>query len=233
MLATTATGFAQNDDYRDFIVTHQKDYTRSENWKYEPVWGLNSPGYSPETGRAKVRETIRNFFANVNVEVKEGKDNNGSLLFISHKEPITYMDMWYISGYKYIPSPLKYERADEATSYHKQNFVDRLNEWMEPFGFQVEMAKNSEIGRMRYRHLINYNEYGLWITIKPNQRAAFKKAKDSGFSKVVKVVNTRGNLSYHPYRDLMIEYNEKHKNDRQNDQHNPSPFDDGEIRIGN
>ena len=233
MLATTATGFAQNDDYRDFVVTHQKDFLSSEHWKWEPIWGINSPGISPQLGKQKMRETIKTFFSKMTVEVKEGKNNNGSLLFISHEAPITYLDMWYLGGYKFFPNPLKYDCAEEATNFHKKNFVDKLNEWMEPFGFQVEMAKNSEIGRMRYRHLIKYNEYGLWITIKPNQRAAFKKALNSDFSKIVKVVKNRGNLSYHPYGDLMIEYNEKHENDSQNNQHSPSPFDDGEIRIGN
>ena len=233
LLATTVTVFAQNDDFRDFVTTRQKDYASSEHWMWDPLWGMNHSGTTGDLGKRKVRDALKAFFANMTVEVKEGKNNAGRLLFISHKEPITYQQMWYLSGFKYTKNPESTSTADEATANHKKDFVDKINEWVEPFGFQVEMAKNSEIGRMRYRNLITYREYGMWITIKPDQRAAFKKAKDTGFAKIVKVVNNRGNLSYHPFGALMKEYNEKHKNDKTDDQHSPSPFDDGEIRIGN
>ena len=110
--------------------------------------------------------------------------------------------------------------------------MDRINEWAEPFGFSVELAKNSDIGRMRYRNLIEYNNHGVWVIVKPNQVAAMKKARESSFNKIVKVVDNRGNLSYHPFGDLMKEYNKTHKRGQQEDEHTSSPFDDGPITIG-
>mgnify|MGYP007070087998 CR=1 FL=1 len=78
--------------------------------------------------------------------------------------------------------------------------------------FQVELAKNSDIGRMRYRNLIEYSDHGVWVIIKPKYVAAMKKAKQTGFRNIVKVVDNRGNLGYHPWADEMKEYNKKHKN---------------------
>jgi hypothetical protein len=226
-LAAVSVCLAQAGDFRDYVVTRQKVYAQSSNWGWDPVWGQNYGN-----GKAQLRETIRNFFSKMTVQVKAGQNNNGSLLFLTHQQPINSHDFWHLSGFKWRKAN-QYDAADEVVDNNKRYLVERINEWMEPFGFSVELAENSDIGRMRYRRLIQYCDYGIWVIIKPDQVAAFKKAKDSGFTKIVKVVDNRGNLSYHPYGDLMREYNKKHKGQgNQSSRSNAgTPFDDAPVNI--
>jgi hypothetical protein len=205
--ATCTVSFAQ-DDFRDYIVTKQKVFASSDNWGWDPVWDT----YNYGNGDARLRDALYDFFKNkMTVQVKEGKGNNGRLLFITHKEPLSAQLFWLFSGYKWRKANQN-DPANEVVDSNKADLVNRINEWMEPFGFSVELAKNSDIGRARYRKLIQYYDYGVWVIMKPNQVAACKKAVDSHFTKVVKVVDNRGNLTYHPYRELMKEYNKTHKN---------------------
>ena len=227
-MAVTAC-FAQASDFRDYIVTRQKYYATSDNWAWDPIWGLNYG--ANDIGKGKVRDCMRRFFNNMTVQVKEGKNNNGRLLFLTHKVSLNNNDFWLLSGFKWKKAN-QTDIVDEVVDNNKQYLVDRINEWAEPFGFSVELAKNSDIGRMRYRNLIEYNNHGVWVIVKPNQVAAMKKARESNFTKIVKVVDNRGNLDYHPFGDLMKEYNKTHKRGQQEDEHTSSPFDDGPITIG-
>ena len=222
-MAVTAC-FAQASDFRDYIVTHQKVYATSDNWGWDPIWGQNYG--ANDVGKGKVRDCMKRFFDKMTVEVREGKNNNGSLLFLTHKVSLNNNDFWLLSGFKWKKAN-QTDIVDEVVDNNKKWLVERINEWAEPFGFSVELAKNSDIGRMRYRNLIQYNEHGVWVIVKPNQIAAMKKARDSNFTKIVKVVDNRGNLDYHPYGNLMKEYNKKHKNQKSsnNSGRGTNPFD--------
>ena len=52
-MAVTAC-FAQASDFRDYIVTRQKYYATSDNWAWDPIWGLNYG--ANDIGKGKVRE---------------------------------------------------------------------------------------------------------------------------------------------------------------------------------
>jgi len=227
-MAVTAC-FAQANDFRDYVVTHQKVYPNSDNWGWDPIWGQNYG--ANDVGKGKVRDAVKRLFNNMTVQVKEGKNNSGRLLFMTHKVTFTNNDFWLLSGFKWKKAN-QTSLIDEVTIENQKWLVKSINEWVEPFGFEVELAKNSDIGRMRYRNLIEYNNHGVWVIVKPNQVAAMKKARESNFTKIVKVVDNRGNLSYHPFGDLMKEYNKTHKRGQQEDEHTSSPFDDGPITIG-
>lgn len=208
-IMAVTTCFAQASDFRDYIVTHQKVYATSDNWAWDPVWGLNYGANS--AGRNRTKECVKKFFDKMTVEVREGKNNNGNLLFMSHKVSLNNDEFWLLSGFKWRKAN-QTSIVDEVVKANQEWLVEKINEWVEPFGFQVELAKNSDIGRMRYRNLIEYSDHGVWVIIKPKYVAAMKKAKQTGFRNIVKVVDNRGNLGYHPWADEMKEYNKKHKN---------------------
>lgn len=208
VMAVTAC-FAQASDFRDYIVTRQKSIPTSSDWGWDPCWGQN---YNQ---KGWTKEATIHFLKNL-VDVKEGKSNNGRVLFAFNKVPVNTESFWKISGFK-----CKWARntqpASNVSDNNKKFFVERLNEWMEPFGFEVELARNSDIGRARYRHLCEYKDDGVYICIRSGRNYnAYKAAVKSNFTKIVKVVDNRGNLSYHPWGPEMIAYNKAHKGQKQN-----------------
>lgn len=218
MMVVTAT-FAQASDSRDYIVTRQRSIPTSSDWYWDPCWGLN---YNQ---KAWTKDATINFLKGL-TDVKEGQNNNGRVLFAFNKVPVHTDSFWKISGFKCKIARSGY--AQNVSDGNKQHFVKQLNEWMEPFGFQVELARNSDIARARYRHLCEYKDDGVYICIRAGKDyEAYKEAVKNNFRKIVKVVDNRGNLSYHPWGKEMQEYNKTHK--RQNT--GSSPFDDGEIFI--
>lgn len=217
LVACTST-FAQ-DDFRDYITTKQKVITVSDKYYWDPLTDrLNYP-----QGPDKMKECIKSFFCDrVKKLVKAGRNNAGELLFVINEYPVNEETFWYVSGYRPRIPGTGVDHAGQLTENHKDEFVAKLNEWIEPFDFEVARAKNSEIARARFRTPFTYRDDGLYIVIHPTTDAHpknyvnFKKAVDDSFQHAVKYIDTRGNLSYHPFAKEQREFKERQRHQNNN-----------------
>jgi len=247
----TMTGaFAQNyaNGERDYIVTRQKTFDSAAdamNWAWDPIWGQNFSGNTYEPGRSKVKESIRFFFKNrMDKEVKKNPNNTGTLLFVINGKGMLETDFWHFSGFKWQNRHSSAEQGEAlyVSAGNREFMVEQLNKFLEPFDFEIQLAKNSEIGRARYRNLLNnYSEWWVYITVPvstdkhPQNYANFKKAVEKNFNEIVKKPNE--NLPYFPFYNEVNKYIERlnrqnGSNRGQHEEETGNDFGTDPIRVG-